>query len=142
MNKRMRQLTALFSAITGKTLEESMEIILQTETGNAVNENNMAIMYEQQTENLYEIAEELKRQENYAEIAEMLSIENIVSAMKEFQDRKDAKKTDKIPYMQREPKLKSEYKNNLLSKRKRILQIKRQNQISEGRVKHAANIEG
>ena len=83
-NKRMKQLVFMFSSITGKSEEASEEIILQTETGKAVLNNDRTVLYEQQTENLYSIAMELIQSPVYNDITKYLSNENIIKAMKEL----------------------------------------------------------
>ncbi len=81
-NKRIRQLAFMIRAITEIELEEAERIILSTEIGKDILAGNITVLYEQQTENLAEIADELKEKGSYRNVAEQLTFKNIVYAGK------------------------------------------------------------
>lgn len=139
--KRMHELTLMFSYITGRSLDESQKIILSTETGKAVYDNNISVLYEQQTENLYGIALELKKDSKYARIAQQMSERKIAQSMGVL-DRV----TDECPeyeiQIDKKPELKALQKRNLLSERKKMLQIQQRNQINARRIENAVKFKG
>lgn len=138
MIKRINQLVSMFSYITGKTKEESLDIILQTETGNAALRNDEMTLYEQQTENLYSIALELEHFSEYKELGKMLTEENIVKAMKHLKDCGDS-------YYQKQIILKpfdaEADRVELLKKQKKFLKMKNQNRINIWRMENADKTE-
>lgn len=81
-NKRIRQLAFMIRAITKIELEEAERIILSTEIGKDILAGNITVLYEQQTENIAEIADELKEKGSYRNVAEQLTFKNIVYAGK------------------------------------------------------------
>lgn len=81
-NKRIRQLAFMIRAITEIELEEAERIILSTEIGKDILAGNITVLYEQQTDNLAEIADELKEKGSYRNVAEQLTFKNIVYAGK------------------------------------------------------------
>lgn len=139
-NKRMQQLVKMFAFITGKSEQEAEQIILQTDTGMAVKDNNETVLYEQQTENMYSIAMELKQLEGYNELVEMLSKDNIVKAMKCLSNMKvhDVLVMD-TPHILAED-AKEERRRRLLQKHRQLLRVRRQNQRNVRRIEHADRI--
>lgn len=71
----------MFKYITGLSIAASSEIILKTITGKAIEEENITVIYEQQTENLYSIIYELQKIEKYKKLAALFSVEKIVKSM-------------------------------------------------------------
>lgn len=67
----MGQLVFMFSYITGQPEEETRNIILQTETGKAV-----------QTENISSIAMELRNYKSYGALVDLFTVNAIVQAMR------------------------------------------------------------
>lgn len=138
-NKRMKQLVFMFSSITGKSEEASEEIILQTETGKAVLNNDRTVLYEQQTENLYSIAMELIQFPVYNDITKYLSNENIIKAMKELRVIEEEINNDEETLVL--PKLDAadvkKVKSILLKKQKEKLKLQKQNQLNVRRIENA-----
>lgn len=73
---RLNTVAKLFAAISGKTFDESVDIILTTDTGRAIARNNPCALYEQATDNIWDIAGELKNR--YPEIHEKFTPQKIV----------------------------------------------------------------
>lgn len=139
-NKRMNQLTFMFSEITGVSPNIAASIIQQTETGKAVINNNTAVLYEQQTENLYSIAMELKENPCYKKYAHMLSEDQIIRSMKKLYNIERSNREKNVLTLSAfasHPEKKAEERQKLLLKRKEILTIKKQNQKNAWRVEHA-----
>ncbi len=144
-NKRMRQLVHMFSEITGEPQEESLRIIMETETGKAVVRNNAAVLYEQQTENLYGIVMELRDMDGYRVLAADVTSEKIADAMKKSEEAHMLEKADMAPaalQIARHPERKMEEKKALMEKQRKMLGIKQQNRINEGRIEHADKFKG
>lgn len=140
-NRRMQQLVNMFSDISGVSEKEAEEIILKTDTGKAVLDNNETVLYEQQTENLYSIAMELFQISEYSELAKMFSVENIVDSMK----RNRSNETVKVCFDgNQSPKIKEKIANDskkeLFIKQRKMLRTKRQNQINIRRIEDANRI--
>lgn len=57
--RRIIELTYAYSLLTGVSIQESRKSILSTPTGKAILNGNRFVLYEQDTANLYNIAEEL-----------------------------------------------------------------------------------
>lgn len=134
--KRMHELALMLSYITGRSLEESQKIILSTETGKAVLNNNMSVLYEQQTENLYGIALELKKEGKYAGIVQQMSERKIAQSMEVLDELSDEYPEYEVQ-IGKKPELKALQKRNLLSERKKMMQIQRRNQINARRIENA-----
>ena len=144
-SKRMRQLVHMFSEITGEPQEESLRIIMETETGKAVARNNAAVLYEQQTENLYGIVMELRDMDRYRALAADVTSEKIAHAMKKSGEAQMREKADTDPavlQIARHPERKTEEKKALMEKQRKMLGIKRQNRNNEGRIAHADKFKG
>lgn len=131
----------MFSDITGLSPEQSEKIIIQTETGKAVLAANPSVLYEQQTENLACIASELAQTQQFSDLAPLLSIQNIVSAMKHLSGSDTCMKTAPHTISAAAGK-KRPLQNHLLAKRNHLLQIKKQNQLNAGRMEYADKLKG
>ncbi len=128
----------MFSDITHVEYDTAKNIIADTETGKLILSNNQAVLYEQQTENLSEIADELKENPEYQQLASMLQTEKIVKA------------AGKLPGMEREntvslatpyimPKnkdLKKIVSSKLRQKQKENVALKKQNLINARRMEN------
>lgn len=133
-NKRMAQVIFMFSEITGKSEEESEQIINITNVGKAIRENDPIVLYEQQTENLYSIAMELHQSEQYKDIADMLSNEAIVRTMKQLEEG-EKWRLKEIPLSYHSNKTQKEKKKQQDKiHMKNSLRIKQQNKINLGRM--------
>ena len=144
-NKRMGQLVFMFSYITGQPEEEARNIILQTETGKAVQTENPIVMYEQQTENISSIAMELRNYKSYGALVDLFTVNAIVQAMRalktmEKQGEKDSALQSII--IASNPELKDRDKVQKQVARKNVLQIKKQNQMNARRIERADNLKG
>ena len=140
-NRRMQQLVNMFSDISGVSEKEAEEIILKTDTGKAVLDNNETVLYEQQTENLYSIAMELFQISEYSELAKMFSVENIVDSMKRNRSNETVKVCfdgDQSPKIKE--KIENDIKKELFIKQRKMLRTKRQNQINIRRIEDANRI--
>lgn len=58
---RLNEIANMFALITGETFDKAFDIVLSTEYGKTIASNNPVVMYEQTTENLRAIAEELNQ---------------------------------------------------------------------------------
>ena len=56
---RLRQLSKMYSSVTGVSQSEALRIICSTETGKKIKKGNASFLYEQQTSNLASIVAEL-----------------------------------------------------------------------------------
>ena len=143
-NKRLRQLILMFATLTGKTESESEQIICGTETGRAVLEKNEVVLYEQQTENLYSIAQDLRQSGKYEEVVACLSTEKIASSMKSLLEleRQDIKKNKEVCLVY--PKLSNvgSKRKKLMQKQNELLRIKRQNKINVRRIENVNTVKG
>lgn len=137
--KRISQLAFMFSKIAKISEEEAKVIILCTDVGTGILEGNETILYEQQTENLAEIVEELKLYHEYQEIASLFTIENIVNTAKLLWDyeKEQKKEFGKDKYLMKSNKeLKYKINKELIKKRKNVLKIKEQNLLNARRVEN------
>lgn len=121
--------------------EEAIErIILSTEIGKDILAGNITVLYEQQTENLAEIADELKEKGSYRNVVGQLTLKNIVYAGKmlceyEEENRKNIAVVYK-PISQNDVE-KADRRKLLKERQKNILKIKLQNKINARRVENA-----
>lgn len=144
-NKRIEQLVFMFSYITRQPAEEARNIILQTETGKAVQVENPIVMYEQQTENISSIAMELRNYKSYEALADLFTVSAIVQSMKALNnvEKQNGKySAAKSIVIASNPDLKDRIKVQNQAARKNVLQIKKQNQINARRVNRADTFKG
>ena len=130
----------MIRAIAKIELEEAERIILSTEIGKDILAGNITVLYEQQTENLAEIADELKEKGSYRNVVEQLTLKNIVYAGKmlceyEEENRKNIAVVYK-PISQSDVE-KADRRKLLKERQKNILKIKLQNKINARRVENA-----
>lgn len=134
-NKRLQQLIYMLSLITDLSKGDAEQAVLSTDTGKAVQRNESGVMYEQQTENLYSIREELSQNPAYEELAGKISVSSIVDAYKKMQE-------DVPTYVKREekisknPQVKEKEKAIVKQKRKNNLKQQYQNLLNWGGVKN------
>ncbi len=134
-NKRLQQLIYMLSLITDLSKGDAEQAVLSTDTGKSVQRNEPGVMYEQQTENLYSIREELSQNPAYEELAGKISVSSIVDAYKKMQE-------DVSTYVKREekisknPQLKEIEKAIVKQKRKNNLKQQYQNLLNWGGVKN------
>ena len=144
INKRMRQLILMLSEISGRTLSECESIIRKTETGKAILGGNEMVLYEQQTENLYCIAQELREIREYEDVAGLLSVENIVCSMQKLQELewKDMQNREQICLVY--PKVGTAVRNKqeLVRKHREKLQLQNQNKRNIRRINNVNKLEG
>lgn len=138
-NNRLKQLVYMLCQITGMSEEEAEQAIISTETGNAVLNNNMAAMYEQQTENLYSIGIELRNSKQYEKVSEELTIDAITNAMKQLKNiTKNNRQNyaESIQISKREGAAK-EARKRIKEERNREMRAENQNKMNVWRIENA-----
>lgn len=144
-NKRLQQIVWMFSYITGQPIENARDIILQTETGKAVQAENPIVMYEQQSENISSIAMELRNYKSYEALVDLFTVTAIVQAMQSLKnmEKQDEKHSvAKSIVIASNPDLKAMDKVQKQAARKNVLQIKKQNQMNARRIERANKLKG
>jgi hypothetical protein len=139
-NKRIAQLTFMLSDITGIGENEARGIIVSTEVGKLILDNNSTVLYEQQTENLYEIAREISERKEYENIVSLLTIPNIVNASKRLREHEKRTVRDEMSQsvkVDKNVQLKHKLNQQNLMKRKTVMAIKKQNKMNLRRMKNA-----
>lgn len=129
--KRIDQLAFMLSDITGIDHVRARNIIADSETGKLILDNNMTVMYEQQTENLLEVAMEMAACGKYQTLVPMLTVPNIAEAgrhLGEYEKRAEKKVAGQPIRIKKVSGLKQKAARRNLSKRKVILSIKENNQ--------------
>lgn len=140
-NKRIRQLAYMFSDMTGESYLNSRAIIMKTETGKAIAKKNMTVMYEQQTENMYSIAMELREIPRYKKLADKITISDIVKTMKKLKQLEKNKIYSDEPAIIVMPRtVKVGAGKKLSQEHRKMLEIKRQNKINARRIENANKI--
>lgn len=140
-NKRIGQLTYMLCCITDMDYESAEQLVVTTDIGKRILENDITIMYEQQTENLAEIASEFIGKQIHLDIASQLTEEKIVdAALKlnnyEKENNPDRKVIECFSFNKNNID-KNIFQKNLKQKRKKVLMIKRQNQMNARRIENA-----
>ena len=79
--ERKRQLAFILADIAGCNGQQAEEIIDTTELGKRLQHHDTTILYEQQTENMYRLAEEL-REGPYANLADKITNDKILAAIR------------------------------------------------------------
>ena len=136
-NNRINQLAFMLSDITKIDRSQALEIIKETDTGKAILDNNMTILYEQQTENLEEVAVELRNSNRYPEIVSKLTTQNIVIAgknLRTFENECAKNNKSKAIVFESNEQLKNQLQERMKEKRKSAIAIKRQNKVNEKRM--------
>lgn len=144
-SRRIQQLAWMLSDISNVSLDYARDLIISTETGKAVQENDRTVLYEQQTANLAEIAGELERREPYHKIASMLTMEKIAEAgrrLRAYENENKRAETAVKLTMHKNTELKEILQKQTAVKRKSVLAIKKQNQMNVRRVEHADQLKG
>lgn len=85
-SKRIRQLVIMLSSIVNVEEREAEDMILSTNIGQLILDNNMTAIYEQQTANLEEIAMELRETEQYQQIASLITTEKIIESIHKLRE--------------------------------------------------------
>lgn len=135
--KRIEQLAFMLSDITGIDHVRARNIITDSETGKMILDNNMTVMYEQQTENLWEIAAEMAACGKYRTLVPMLTVSNIAEAGKhlgEYERRAEKKMVSTPIKMIKASELKQRAAGKNLIKRRAMLSIKKNNRKNIRRV--------
>ena len=118
----------MFTYITGYSELAAEQLILSTKTGNAVKEKNASVWYEQQTENLYQIAKELRETEQISDVIDRFTVENIVCALEALLQEQRLSGYESLPtILQSKPFLKQIQRKQLKQDRKQQLQAKYRN---------------
>ena len=129
-NSRLEDLIFMFTYITGYPKDTAEKLILSTKTGMAVKEKQAAVWYEQQTENLYQIARELKKMALASDVIEMFTVSNIVSSLNALLNEKKAQTLNTSAIiLQQKPALKQIQRKQLKQEHKQQLLIKFRNML-------------
>lgn len=136
-NERLEDLIFMVEQITGLSHHESKQLILTTRTGKALQNKNQAILYEQQTENLYQIAQDLKIQNNFIDAEAIFTVDSIVSAfealLKYRANTNDIHEHSLLKFSGTR-ELKIRQKKRYMAAQKQMLQLKQQNRFNIGRM--------
>ncbi len=116
---RLNEIANMFAVISGKSFDEALDIIAKTKYGRDIASNDPVVMYEQTTENLRAIAEELGQ-------SDLFTIERIIDVYLkgEFKNL-HTRKTSFTPAQD----LKGKYKESLLRARERRFIQARKNEF-------------
>lgn len=117
-NTRLRQLSEMYSFITGISQSDALHIICSTTTGKKIAEGSVSFLYEQQTSNLASIAAELPS-----------NIQKMFTEQKIYQSMQALKKPSHYGPMLAVPELKKYSRINLRKLQKKRLQTASVNQI-------------
>lgn len=131
--ERKRQLAFILADITGCSEEKAEAIIDKTELGERLRNHDSTVLYEQQTENMYQLAEELKKG-RYADFADKITNDKILAAIRKFRERE--RKKDRI-CMAAKPELIKKENQFFRQKEKMVLQTKSQNLVNIRRIENA-----
>ena len=135
-NIRLIQLINMFSHISNRTYDEARSIILSTNTGKAIQNNSITLMYEQQTENLYSIVMDLQKVNFDNEITKGFTIEAIVKSLEMIDEDEELRRIADIP-IEKDPELKKSNQKLLKKRQKQILMEKQQNYMNVRRTESA-----
>ena len=139
-NKRIGQLTYMLCCITDMDYESAEQLVVTTDIGKRILENDITIMYEQQTENLAEIASEFIGKQIHLDIASQLTEEKIVDAALKLNNYEKENNPDRKViecFSSNKNNIdKNIFQKNLKQKRKKVLMIKRQNQMNARRIEN------
>ena len=131
--ERKRQLAFILADIVGCNEQKAEEIIDTTELGRRLQYHDTTILYEQQTENMYRLAEEL-REGPYANFADKITNDKILASIRKFRERE--RKKSKVSIIAR-PELIQKENHFFKQKEKMMLQSKSQNRVNIRRIENA-----
>lgn len=134
-NIRLIQLINMFSHISNKTYDEARSIILSTNTGKAIQDNNVTLIYEQQTENLYSIVMDLQKSNFDNELTKRFTIETIVSSLEVINEDEELGRI--VVPIAKDPELKKSHQELLKKHQRKILMEKQQNYMNVRRTESA-----
>lgn len=134
-NIRLIQLINMFSHISNKTYNEARSIILSTNTGKAIQDNNVTLIYEQQTENLYSIVMDLQKSNFDNELTKRFTIETIVSSLEVINEDEELGRI--VVPIAKDPELKKSHQELLKKHQRKILMEKQQNYMNVRRTESA-----
>ena len=135
------ELHSKIGEILGVGIERKTILIGAGNLGKAVCNNNLSVLYEQQTENLYGIVLELKKEGKYTGIVQQMSERKIAQSMEVLDGLADECPKYEVQ-IDKKPELKELQKRYLLSERKKMLQIQQRNQINARRIENAVKFKG
>jgi len=125
----------MFSHISNKTYDEARSIILSTNTGKAIQDNNVTLIYEQQTENLYSIVMDLQKSNFDNELTKRFTIETIVSSLEVINEDEELGRI--VVPIAKDPELKKSHQELLKKHQRKILMEKQQNYMNVRRTESA-----
>lgn len=135
-NARIDQLAVMLGYIVNIEYESAVQIVESTEVGKRILENDFTIMYEQETENLAEIADELRTNAKKYHFVSKLTSQNIAQASKKYREKrvKGVATCNDYKILKKDNLGKSCIKEQLKSNEKNLLKRKKQNQINARRI--------
>ncbi len=133
-NRRICQLSFMLSDITGISQEEAESLILECPIGECIIRNNPAVIYEQQTENMEIIAQELT--DKGIEIARLITMDSIVEAMRHLMEKEENEYAQGSLGTYRKKAHKEVVHEKQHEQRSRILKQKRENLKNVRRINH------
>jgi hypothetical protein len=138
---RLEDLIYMFSFVTKMNREEAKALILTTETGKAVENGFIGVLYEQHTSNLESIITELKKLSVPCDITEQFTSDNIYDAMQELYNYDNARRMSlPIKYEAiHDTSLNSEHKEDMKRQNRKMLLEKNQDIINSRRMNRDAN---
>ena len=132
--ERKKQLAFILADIVGCNEQKAEEIINTTELGKRLQYHDTTILYEQQTENMYRLAEEL-REGPYANFADKITNDKILAAIRKFSGKESGKKTQSV--YNSPTGIDTKENHFFKQKEKMMLQSKSQNQVNIRRIENA-----
>lgn len=117
-NTRLRQLSEMYSFVTGISQSDALRMICSTTTGKKIAEGSASFLYEQQTSNLASIVAELP-----PEIQKTFTVQKIYQSMQVL------KKSTYIYQMPAVPEFKNSSRKSLKKLQKKRLRVASANRI-------------
>ena len=136
-NKRIDQLACMLADITKINIDDAKKIIINTHIGEQIQANNPTVLYEQQTENLSEIASELKASEKYRDMASMLTDSSIVRAGRKLHGYEAVNKKKIKLIIPKNSNIKKLSQKQAAAKHKAVMKIQMQNKFNSRRIENA-----
>lgn len=135
-NARINQIAIMLGYIANIEYKLAEQIVESTEVGKRILENDFTIMYEQETENLDEIADELRLNAEKYDFISKLTPQNIAQASKMYREKREIETATCNAYMilKKDNLGKSCIKEQLKINEKNLLKRKKQNQINARRI--------
>lgn len=122
-NERINRLSTLLAYMLDIQKKSARVIVNHTEIGRALKEDNMTVLYDQDTANMIEIIDELSKRKHYGKKLQNTTINDVVRIAKSAEYKEISNKTRfKTP---KRPELKEIQRQSLLQRMKEINQNER-----------------